>query len=260
MEQRETEQRNGTNGIEMERILVWHGYHSPVSVGEGSFSQVYRVTDSNGGFRACRVSDVTEQWQRECENWQEIRHPLFPGYVEHWTEGGKGYLIMEFWDGMDLRKMLERRGRLTPGHAAWITDQIAEGIQYLHERQHPFLYRDLKPENIRIRVNGRSGMPVEQRRKMVGSRQLFLQCAGTVPTGGDTRGGKRCVCHGKIVGGHAGREKRETQQAGKMASQNKPDGDSYRATETYSGYENLPSSALRDECIREGAQTGIQRV
>ena len=66
--------------------------------------------------------------------------------------------------------------------------------------------------------------------------------------------------YGKIVGGHAGREKRETQQAGKMASQNKPDGDSYRATETYSGYENLPSSALRDECIREGAQTGIQRV
>ena len=61
MEQRETEQRNGTNGIEMERILVWHGYHSPVSVGEGSFSQVYRVTDSSGGFRACRVSDVTEQ-------------------------------------------------------------------------------------------------------------------------------------------------------------------------------------------------------
>ena len=73
MEQRETEQRNGTNGIEMERILAWHGYHSPVPVGEGSFSQVYRVTDSSGEFRACRVSDVTEQWQRECENWQEIK-------------------------------------------------------------------------------------------------------------------------------------------------------------------------------------------
>ena len=255
MEQRETEQRNGTNGIEMERILVWHGYHSPVSVGEGSFSQVYRVTDSSGGFRACRVSDVTEQWQRECENWQEIRHPLFPGYVEHWTEGGKGYLIMEFWDGMDLRKMLERRGRLTPGHAAWIADQIAEGIQYLHERQHPFLYRDLKPENIRIRVNGRVGI-------------LDLGCLWNKEEKWSGAGNYsysapeqfRCVCHGKIVGGHAGREKWETQQAGKMASQNKPDGDSYRATETYSGYENLPSSALRDECIREGAQTGIQRV
>lgn len=37
MEQRETEQRNGTNGIEMERILVWHGYHSPVSVGKAAF-------------------------------------------------------------------------------------------------------------------------------------------------------------------------------------------------------------------------------
>ena len=81
-----------------------------------------------------------------------------PGTVEHWTEGGMGYLIMEFWDGMDLRKMLERRGRLYTGQAAWITDQIAEGMQYLHERQHPFLYRDLKPENIRIRVNGRAGI------------------------------------------------------------------------------------------------------
>ena len=178
MEQRETEQRNGTNGIEMERILVWHGYHSPVPVGEGSFSQVYRVTDSSGEFRACRVSDVTEQWQRECENWQEIRHPLFPGYVEHWTEGGKGYLIMEFWDGMDLRKMLERRGRLTPGHAAWIADQIAEGIQYLHERQHPFLYRDLKPDNVMITERG----------------EIYLVdfgAAGTEETGVEVRYGTR---------------------------------------------------------------------
>lgn len=143
---------------QMRRTLTQHGYHNPVPVGEGSFSKVYRVTDSGGRFWACRVSDATQQWQRECENWQEIRHPLFPGYREHWTEGEKGYLIMEFWDGMDLRKMLERRGRLTPGHAAWIADQIAEGMQYLHERQHPFLYRDLKPENIRIRINGKVGI------------------------------------------------------------------------------------------------------
>ncbi len=53
---------------------------------------------------------------------------------------------MEFWDGCDLRKMLDRRGRLSPGQAARIALQITEGLQYLHERPHPFLYRDLKPE------------------------------------------------------------------------------------------------------------------
>jgi len=85
-------------------------------------------------------------------------HPLFPAYREHWTDEEWGYLVMEFWDGCDLRKMLDRRGRLSPGQAARIALQITEGLQYLHERPHPFLYRDLKPENIRIRVDGRAGI------------------------------------------------------------------------------------------------------
>lgn len=43
----------------------------------------------------------------------------------------------EFWDGMDLRKMLDRRGRLSPVISANVTLQITEGLQYLHEREHP---------------------------------------------------------------------------------------------------------------------------
>lgn len=65
---------------------------------------------------------------------------------------------MEFWDGCDLRKMLDRRGRLSPGQATRIALQISEGLQYLHERPHPYLYRDIKPENIRIRVDGSAGI------------------------------------------------------------------------------------------------------
>lgn len=116
------------------------------------------MTDSEGRFWACKLSKVTERWKQECRNWQEIQHPLFPKYREQWTNGEDGYLVIEFWEGMDLQKMLEKRGRLTPGRAAEITDRIAEGLQYLHERPHPFLYRDLKPENIRIREDGRVGI------------------------------------------------------------------------------------------------------
>ena len=139
-------------------VLEAHGYEEPVFIGEGSFAKVYRVRDKEGCFWACRVSEYSGQWERECRNWQEIRHPLFPAYREHWTQDGMGYLIIEFWDGMDLRKMLDRRGRLSPGTALKVTLQITEGLQYLHEREHPFLYRDLKPENIRIRENGRAGI------------------------------------------------------------------------------------------------------
>ena len=150
MEQRMTEDRY--------RSLKEHGYRDPVFVGEGSFAKVYRVLDGKGDFQACKISKTTEQWEQECRNSSEICHPLFPTYREHWTDGEWGYLIMEFWDGCDLRKMLDRRGRLSPGQAARIALQMTEGLQYLHERPHPFLYRDLKPENIRIRIDGRVGI------------------------------------------------------------------------------------------------------
>ena len=140
------------------RTLEQHGYRSPVLLGEGSFSVVYRVCDQKSRFWACKISEAGGQWERECHNSKEICHPRFPTYREHWTEGGKGYLVMEFWDGCDLRKMLGRRGRLSPEQAGRIALQISEGLQYLHERPYPFLYRDLKPENIRIRVDGSAGI------------------------------------------------------------------------------------------------------
>lgn len=150
MEQRITEETG--------RSLERHGYRDPVLLGKGSFSEVYRVRDREGHFQACKISEAGGPWERECRNSREICHPLFPAYREHWSEGGKGYLILEFWDGRDLREMLDRRGRLSPGQATRIAVQITEGLQYLHERPHPFLYRDLKPENIRIRVDGRAGI------------------------------------------------------------------------------------------------------
>lgn len=139
-------------------VLEKHGYGRPVLIGTGSFSKVYRVTDRSGQLWACRVSEATGRWQQECRNWKEISHPLFPAYREQWTEGAYGYLIIAFWEGMDLQELLRRRKRLAPEQAAFIAGQLAEGLQYLHERPHPFLYRDLKPENIRIRSNGTVGI------------------------------------------------------------------------------------------------------
>lgn len=140
------------------RSLKEHGYQKPVFLGKGSFATVYRVRDREGNFQACKISEITEQWELECCNSREIRHPMFPDYREHWTDGKWCYLVMEFWDGCDLQKMLDRRRRLSPGQTVRIALQITEGLQYLHERPHPFLYRDLKPENIRIRVDGRAGI------------------------------------------------------------------------------------------------------
>ncbi len=150
MEQRITE--------EMCRSLEQHGYREPIFLGKGSFSEVYRVRNREGYLWACKIAKASEVWEKECRNSREISHPLFPAYREHWADKARGYLVIEYWEGMDLREMLDRQGRLPVEQAVEIAGQIAEGLQYLHERPHPFLYRDLKPENIRIRADGRAGL------------------------------------------------------------------------------------------------------
>lgn len=139
-------------------MLEQHGYREPEFLGEGSFSRVYRVRDSRGYLWACKIAEATEAWKLECRNIRAIHHPLFPAYREHWTDRNKGYLVMEFWEGTDLRNILDKLGHLSPEQTKEIAEQIAEGLQYLHERPHPFLYRDLKPENIRIRSDGKAGI------------------------------------------------------------------------------------------------------
>lgn len=212
-------------------VLEAHGYEEPIFIGEGSFAKVYRVRDKEGCFWACRVSEYSGQWERECRNWQEIRHPLFPVYREQWTQDGMGYLIIEFWDGMDLRKMLDRRGRLSPVTALNVTLQITEGLQYLHEREHPFLYRDLKPENIRIRENGRAGILdlgcLWNREDAWSGAGNYSYSAPEQFTRGELPGrGKRCLCGRKTSVSDAGRGKgafeniRQRQKERKVVAQN----------------------------------------
>ena len=119
MEQRITEN--------MGRSLKEHGYLGSGILWARGVSRRFTASGTKKrDFQACKISKVTEQWEQECRNSREICHPLFPAYREHWTDGEWGYLVMEFWDGCDLRKMLDRRGRLSPGQAARIVLQITE--------------------------------------------------------------------------------------------------------------------------------------
>jgi|GEM_PF-5444535 len=62
------------------------------------------------------------------------------------------FFVMPMLEGMSLRTLLSREQRLAPERAIQITRQIAEGLEYAHQRD--VLHRDIKPDNLWVTSTG----------------------------------------------------------------------------------------------------------
>jgi serine/threonine-protein kinase len=61
-------------------------------------------------------------------------------------EDGRPYLVMEFLQGQSLETLLSQKGALPSNRVCRIGEQIARGLQAVHEKG--IMHRDLKPGNI----------------------------------------------------------------------------------------------------------------
>lgn len=131
-------------------------WNQPVLLGEGTFSRVYRVTNSiTGEFTVCKQSNQNHMAEREALLLAKIEHPLFPVYKGKGEWKGKQCIFMEYIPGMDLGKYVRKRGKLSLERALDIVLDLAEGLLYLHELSESVIFRDLKPENVMVQQNGR---------------------------------------------------------------------------------------------------------
>ena len=62
------------------------------------------------------------------------------------------YMAMEFLEGQELRRLMQSRVPIQVAHALDIGAQIAEGLQFAHDRQ--IIHRDIKPANIMVLNDG----------------------------------------------------------------------------------------------------------
>lgn len=65
---------------------------------------------------------------------------------------GLPYLVMPLMEGSSLRALMTRDGKFAPDRAARLARQIAEGLDYAHQRG--ILHRDIKPENLWVTSGG----------------------------------------------------------------------------------------------------------
>ena len=59
---------------------------------------------------------------------------------------GQLYIFQELITGGDLLSYLDQAGPLSEAHAAIITRQLLEAVNYLHSNN--IVHRDIKPENV----------------------------------------------------------------------------------------------------------------
>jgi eukaryotic-like serine/threonine-protein kinase len=79
-----------------------------------------------------------------------------PGIVATYDTGdddGVGYIVMEFVDGPNLRRVLDDRGPLPIGETARVGREVAAALDHAHRQG--VIHRDVKPANVLVPPGGR---------------------------------------------------------------------------------------------------------
>ena len=68
-----------------------------------------------------------------------LDHPGLPKVTDHFTEGGRHYLVMDFVEGETLAQRLAAGGKLAEAEARRIAGQLCDVLDYLHGRKPPIV-------------------------------------------------------------------------------------------------------------------------
>ncbi len=137
-------------------------------VGKGGMGAVYQADDANIGkmwaikeMSDAAITNSQEKQQAHAAFRQEalmlanLNHPNLPKVADHFTDGGKQYLVMDFIEGETLAEKLKREdGPLPVAVVVGWAEQLCDVLDYLHNRQPPVIFRDLKPANVMITPDG----------------------------------------------------------------------------------------------------------
>lgn len=130
-------------------------------LGGGATGSVYLAIDRHLGKRVAikllRVSDqrLYVSFQNEARAISRVKHGgIIEVYDFSTSESGAPYMVMEYFPGISLRKLLEDRGSLPEAEALPIFAFLAGTMAHAHEKG--IFHRDLKPDNVLVRQVGGS--------------------------------------------------------------------------------------------------------
>jgi hypothetical protein len=154
-----SEEGRRDSGTDKHFPMPFGGYTLVRRIGKGGMAVVYEATRRGESFALKRplagfLDDdrYRERFVREADLGRTLHHPNIIRIFDRGQVGDIPYFVMELVRGETLRARLEREGRLDAKLSARVTAQVAEALDYAHNKG--VIHRDLKPSNIMLDQSG----------------------------------------------------------------------------------------------------------
>lgn len=120
-------------------------------VGEGGFGIVWKarhaeIQNKIVAIKFPKKAEFVDLMKREANFQHNLNHPNIVKTLGLNLSNNPPYLVMEFAEGRNLRKLMQEEGIIPPPHAIDIAIQILDALAFAHGKG--IIHKDIKPENI----------------------------------------------------------------------------------------------------------------
>lgn len=141
--------------------IVQGRYRIVRKLGRGGMGAVYEAVDQRLGITVALKETLSaepslrRQFEHEARLLASLQHPALPRVTDHFVEGDRAFLVMQFIAGVDLARIIAQQPGPFPRDQviAW-ADQLLDALIYLHSHDRQVIHRDIKPHNLKLAASG----------------------------------------------------------------------------------------------------------
>jgi len=132
-------------------------------VGSGGMSSVFRAHDRLLDRKvALKIlhqhytddEEYVERFRHEARAVAALSHPNIVTVIDRGEHEGRQFIVFEYVDGENLKRLIERRGPAPVATALELAMQVSRGLSFAH--QHGLVHRDVKPQNVLLNGDGQA--------------------------------------------------------------------------------------------------------
>lgn len=137
--------------------LLNNRYRLVAQQGSGGMAVIYKAIDQaldrTVAVKILRPSLITDpsflkRFQAEARSVANLAHPNIVTVHDVGKDGNTHYIVMEFLEGQDLKKLIRAEAPFTIDRALHIAIQVCAGVGYAHRAG--LVHADVKPQNILV--------------------------------------------------------------------------------------------------------------